>query len=79
MEPSIKKDSKIVLRMQSSYKDGDIIMLKDNANDKTYIRRIVFFGKSIKLLADNSNYTSILKQLDEITILGKVSKVISDI
>ncbi len=79
MEPIIKKDSKIILKMQSSYKDGDIIMLKDNTNDKTYIRRIVLFGKSIKLLADNSNYASILKQLDEITILGKVSKVISDI
>lgn len=79
MEPSIKRDSKIILRMQNSYQDGDIIMLKDNDNDKTYIRRIAIFGKSLKLLADNPNYSSILKQLDKITIIGKVSKVISDI
>lgn len=79
MEDKIKKGSKINVTMQEVYEDGDIIAITVK-EEKDYIVRCALFNDDIIVLkALNKNYKSLKYKQEDINILGKVTRVITDI
>lgn len=79
MFPIIPKDSKISLKIEEKYNDGDILALKINQQENIIVRYALFNNKNIILTALNKDFEQLTYKIDEIKILGKVVKVITDI
>ncbi len=77
MYPLIKKNDEIKLLISDRYVNGDILLI--NINDNTVIRQAVFLGNDIELIPLNKEYETKTYKKEEIKILGKVQKIITEI
>lgn len=79
MCPLLPKNSSVTIEIKEKYNNNDIVILKINGNEDYLIRRIFYLGNQIVLMADNKNFEQITKDKKDITILGKVSNLITKI
>lgn len=79
MFPIIPKNSKISLKIEGKYNNGDILALKINQQEDIIVRYVLFNNKNIILTALNKEFEQLTYKIDEVKILGKVTKVITDI
>lgn len=77
MYPLIKKNDEIKLLISDRYVNGDILLI--NINDNTVIRQAVFLGNDIELIPLNKEYETKTYRKEEVKILGKVQKIITEI
>lgn len=77
MYPLIKKNDEIKLLISDRYVNGDILLI--NINDNTVIRQAVFLGNDIELIPLNKKYETKTYRKEEVKILGKVQKIITEI
>lgn len=77
MYPLIKKNDEIKLLISDRYVNGDILLI--NINDNTVIRQAVFLGNDIELIPLNKKYEKKTYKKEEVKILGKVQKIITEI
>ncbi len=81
MFPTLSKGSKVTLETQERYSDGDILAFIDSDENMQY-RKAAFLNEdhtSVAMFPLNSEYESKVYNTDEITIIGKVIQVITDI
>ncbi len=78
MNPIIPKNSKILIEIQSKYKNGDIIAFKDK-NNTINARYYLIADNTIVLTAIDKKTKPIILDNKNIKILGKVKKVITEI
>lgn len=78
MFPIVPEGSKITLEMKEKYNDGDILALKVKDNDNIIVRYTLFKNNKLVLNSINNN-KPITYNLDDVVILGKVSRVIKEI
>lgn len=80
MYPTIPLNAEITLKMQDKYNDGDILAIKINNKEDFIVRYALFKNDTILLTSLNPKQFETLEyKRKELTILGKVIKVITDI
>ncbi len=79
MYPIIKKDDEIVIEVKNKYADRDILLVRFNNEKNVTARLAIFLGNDIKLIPINNKYESKLVNINDIEILGKVKKIITEI
>ncbi len=84
MKPQIYKGNQVQFEFKeiSEYKTGDIICYTKKGNSKNiYVRKLVLSGNkgNVTLLPINSEFTPETINFSDISVLGKVVRVISDI
>ncbi len=80
MFPTIPENSTVTIEMKEKYNDGDIIcFFRKSEPEKVLIRKGFFKDKSIMLFPINSGYESLTLKSSDVTILGRVSKVIAEL
>jgi len=80
MYPTIPKNAEITLKIQEKYNDGDIVAIKVNNKEDFIVRYALFKNDTILLTSLNpKEFETLEYKRKEITILGKVIKVITDI
>lgn len=81
MIPLIPNKSKVCLKLQETYNNGDIIAVKEKSNNKNdlIIRYALFNENTVLLTALNKEYKQLVYNKEDIVIMGKVIKVITDI
>lgn len=79
MYPLIQMNDNICLLIENNYNNGEIVALKKNNRDKILIRQLYNYGNSYIFTALNKKYEQITVKKTDITILGKVSKIIKNL
>lgn len=79
MFPLIPQNSKISLKLQEKYENGDILALKIKKQENIIARHVLFNGNNMILTSLNKDFETLTYNAKDVTILGKVSKVINDI
>lgn len=80
MYPTIPLNAEITIKMQDKYNDGDILAIKINNKEDFIVRYVLFKNDTILLTSLNpKEFETLEYKRKEITILGKVIKVITDI
>ena len=79
MFPIIPEKARVNLKLQENYSDGDILAVKIKKDDNTIFRYVLFNDDKIILTALNKQYDKLVYKKDEIIILGKAVKVITEI
>ena len=79
MYPKIQKDSKIGLKLEEVYKNGDIIALKVKNIDDILIRYFLINNELITLVPLNNKFETITYKKEDILILGRVSRIVTEI
>lgn len=79
MFPIIPKNSKISLKMEEKYNNGDILALKINKQENIIARYVLFNNENIILTPLNKEFEQLIYKIDDVQIIGKVSRVITDI
>lgn len=79
MFPKIMENSKIQLKIQDKYKNGDILAIKIKGQDNYVIRYTLFNNDTVTLMPINNKFETLDYNLKDIIILGKVTKVITNI
>lgn len=79
MFPIIPKNSKISLKLQNEYANGDILALKVKQQENTLVRYVLFNDNNIILTPLNKEFEQLIYKIDDVQILGKVAKVITEI
>lgn len=79
MFPLIPKNSKVSLKIQDQYNNGDILALKIKKQENIITRYVLFNGNNIILTSLNKDFETLTYNSKDVTILGKVSKVTNDI
>ena len=80
MYPTIPLNAEITIKMQDKYNDGDILAIKINNKEHFIARYVLFKNDTILLTSLNpKEFETLEYKRKEITILGKVIKVITDI
>lgn len=79
MYPLIKHNDEIMIQVLDRYINGDILVVKINNENKMVIRQAVFLGNDTELIPLNKEYKIKTYKKDDITILGKVKKIITEI
>jgi len=79
LAPKITEGSKIILKLKSTYDTGDILAIKPNKEENIITRIAVLDNETITLIPLNKSYSKLTYNLQDITILGKVVKVITEI
>ena len=79
MFPKIVANSKIILKIENKYQDGDILAIKIKDEEKIIVRMAFINNENIKLVSLNKQYETLEYNISDIIILGKVTKVITDI
>lgn len=80
MYPVIQEGSKVILKFEEKYNNGDILVIKIKDKEDTYfVRYALFNNDEIILTAINKTFKTITEKKENVTILGKVVKVIMDI
>jgi transcriptional regulator with XRE-family HTH domain len=78
MTPIIPKNSKVMIEMQKHYTNGDIIAFKDE-NNLISARYYLSTNDTVVLTAIDKKAKPIILDKENITIMGKVKKVITEI
>lgn len=79
MYPLIKQNDEVIRQLEERYINGDILLVKINNDNKVVIRQAVFLGSEIELIPLNKQYKIKSYKKEDITILGKVKKIITEI
>lgn len=79
MFPLIPQNSKISLKLQEKYENGDILALKIKKQENVIARYVLFNGNNMILTSLNKDFETLTYNTKDVTILGKVSKVTNDI
>lgn len=80
MYPTIPENAEITLKIQDKYKDGDILAVKVNNKEGFIVRYVIFKNDSIVLTSLNpKDFETLEYKNNQITILGKIIKVTTDI
>lgn len=79
MFPLIPEKSKINLKKEMKYKNGDILAVEIKELKEIIIRYALFSENNIILTALNTKYEPLTYKLDDVKIVGKVAKVITEI
>lgn len=80
MYPTIPENAEITLKIQEQYSDGDIIAIKVKNHEDFIVRYALFKDTSIVLTSLNPrDFEKLEYKTKDITILGKVIKVTTDI
>ena len=79
MFPLIPQNSEVMLLFQTEYETGDILAIKVKKSDEFLIRYAYMDNDKIILTALNKEYEKLEYKLEDIIILGKAVKVISNI
>jgi len=79
MYPLIKQNDEVIIQLEERYINGDILLIKINNDNKIVIRQVVFLGNEVELIPLNKEYKIKTYKREDITILGKVKKVITEI
>lgn len=79
MSPLIKKDDEITIEMKDRYINSDTVVVSIKGQEGILIRQAVFLGREIELTPLNKKYEVKTYNQNELTILGKVKKVITEI
>lgn len=79
MYPLIKENDEVTLEIKNNYDNSDIIAFRINNQEEILIRQIVFLGRDIEAIPLNTKYKRNFYNKNEITIIGKISKVTTKI
>lgn len=79
MYPLIKENDKVILESQSNYSNGDVLAITLVDKKEIVIRQVVYLGKDVQLIPLNKEYKIEFYNKNNISILGKVKKVITEI
>ena len=79
MFPLIPEKSKITLKIEQNYQNGDVLAIKTKDFDKAIVRYVLFDNKNVILTSLNKEYETLTYNLKDIEILGKVNQVITNI
>lgn len=79
MSPIIPMNAHINLKIKQEYENGDIIAFKIKGTEDLLVRYIFYSGKQIMLTAINKDCAPMVYNANDIIILGRVTKVISEI
>lgn len=79
MFPLIAKNSKINLKLEEKYNNGDIVAIKVKKEEDIIVRSIVFNKDSVILTTLNKEFETMEYKKDDIVILGKVTNIITSI
>lgn len=80
MSPMIPENSKISLKVENEYKNGDILAIKIKKQEDFIVRYALFNKDTITLTSLNhKEFEPITYKLEDIIIMGKVERVIIEI
>ncbi|BDH62799.1 hypothetical protein MTP04_29290 [Lysinibacillus sp. PLM2] len=80
MEPSIPKNSFVLIKEQSEVQNGEIAAVRMNNNSEITLKRVKYQGDVLFLIPDNPKYEPIIiNKKDQVTILGKAIKYTLDL
>ena len=79
MFPLIPEKSKVCLKLEEKYNSGDILAVKLKNKDDLFIRYVLFNDTEIILAPLNKDYKRLVYNHNEVVIIGKVIKVITEI
>lgn len=79
MFPIIQLGSQVMLKYQPTYETGDILAVKVNGNNDFVIRYTFFNDNKVTLKAVDKKIPVEIYNINDIVILGKVDKVITEI
>ncbi len=79
MFPIVPQNANINLTLKNEYNNGDIIALKIKGKETLIVRYIFHKDNDIMLTALNKDYAPIICKKDDILIMGKVTKVITEL
>lgn len=79
MFPIISKGSKINLKIEDKYNNGDIVAFKIKGKEDFIIRYVMFNGEDIIFTSLNKEFKVMNFKIDEIIILGRVVKVSTEL
>lgn len=79
MFPLVPENAHISLKIKEEYKNGEIIALRFKGKDELLVRYIFYKDNDIMLTALNKDFEPIFCNKGDILIMGKVSKVITEI
>lgn len=79
MFPLIQEKAKVCLKLEEKYNNGDILVIKPKNKDELLIRYALINDNEIILTPLNKDYKKLTYNLDDIVIMGKVIKVITEI
>ena len=78
MFPTITEGSKVMLKIKEKYENGSILAVK--LQDNTIIFRLAFFNNdNIELIPLNKEFKVQVCKVNDIKILGEVTKIISNV
>ena len=79
MFPLISEKSKITLKIEQNYQNGDVLAIKTKDFDKAIVRYTLFNNENVILTSLNKEYETLTYKLKDIEILGKVNQIITNI
>lgn len=79
MSPLIKANDEVTIEIKDRYINGDIIAVNVPKHKGIRIRQAVFLGRSVELVPLNKEYEHKTYNKENINILGKVKKIITEI
>jgi len=79
MEPIIPKDSKVTYQEISSFKNGELYLVKVPNNDNLLVRKVLKENGKILLIPINNNFEIKILDENEVKILFKIAQVITKV
>lgn len=79
MSPLIRENDEITIEIKDRYINGDILAISIKEQKGVIIRQAVFLGRIIELIPLNKDYKSKSYNQEDLIILGKVKKRITEI
>lgn len=79
MSPLIRENDEITIEIKDRYINGDILAISIKEQKGVIIRQAVFLGKIIELIPLNKDYKSKSYNQEDLIILGKAKKRITEI
>lgn len=79
MYPIIKNGSKISLKFQEKYNNGDILAIKIKNKEEILFRYAFFNQNDIILISLKQGFQPLIYSMYDIIILGRVARIVSDI
>lgn len=79
MFPLITENSKINLKLEGEYNNGDIVAIKIKNEEDIIVRNIVFNKDSVILTTLNKEFKTMEYKKEDVVILGKVANIITSL
>lgn len=79
MYPLIKENDEITIEIKDRYINGDTLAISIKEEKGIIIRQAVFLGRTIELVPLNKDYKTKSYNQEDLIILGKVKKIITEI